>query len=61
MVRSTLYVINYLIIAPMFYFFSHKKSENMIAFFTIAFIFTPEETENTVKNISMSFIKGHNK
>ena len=54
-------MINYLIIAPMFYFFSHKKSENMIAFFTIAFIFTPEETENTVKNISMSFIKGHNK
>jgi len=42
-------MINPLIIVPMLYLFSHKKSENMIAFFTTTFIFIPEETENTVK------------
>jgi hypothetical protein len=54
-------MINLLIIAPMLYLFSHKKCKNMIAFFTATFIFTPEETENTVNKIFMTFIKGYDK
>ena len=55
-------MINPLIIIPGFHHSSDKKSENVIVFIVIYFIFVPEESQNSFDKIpfpGITFIKGY--